>query len=122
MSKNKQLAAPTIEKTGKRLLLGADGSITKPGTEKKDPQARAEARTLWWMIQKKLQSKTSVGITKQEAIAEAFIEQGMIGSFAHAREIIERQDGKVPSKVSPESVPTIKLYMGMPLSDEEGSP
>lgn len=60
-------------------------------------------------------------LTKRQAVAQSLVKMAMLGSFAHQKEIMDRENGKVPDRVAGPDGDDLKLYIGMPL-DGPNSP
>lgn len=52
--------------------------------------------------------------TYAKAVAQSFIDMAKSGSYVHAKEIIEREDGKVSSSVIINDGSDTKLYINVP--------
>lgn len=57
--------------------------------------------------------------TRFDDVANVFVQQMESGSFVHMKEYIDREEGKVPTRLSDAEGKNIKLYVGMPVSDDD---
>lgn len=60
--------------------------------------------------------------TRLDVAADAYVRQMELGSFIHNKEIVERQEGKVPNRVAGADGDALKLYIGLPVDDQHGAP
>lgn len=60
--------------------------------------------------------------TRLHDAADAYAKMMESGSFVHVKEFIDREEGKVPSRISDAEGKNLKLYIGMPIDDEPGAP
>lgn len=75
-------------------------------------------------IQTKLReaSKKKEGITNQQRVddaAEAFVMAMEGGSFIHMKEMLDREEGRVATRVANADGTPIKMYMGMPVDGDQ---
>lgn len=85
----------------------------KPG-EVRNPNGRP-GRSLLEQIKAELK-KIPAGTrkTRLEIVAEAYVEQMESGSFAHSKEIIDREEGKVPTRLADADGTPLKQFIGLP--------
>jgi hypothetical protein len=57
--------------------------------------------------------------TRLEDAANAYAQFMERGSFIHSKEFIDREEGKVPSRIADAEGNNIKLYIGMPTADND---
>ena len=57
--------------------------------------------------------------TRLDAAAEAYVRMMEQGSFIHLNAFIERQEGKVPTRIADADGNSIKLYAGVPIDGEQ---
>jgi hypothetical protein len=76
--------------------------------------------TLYSIIQKQLNSRSKVGSgTRRDDVADGFLKQAEGGSFIHAKEILDREEGKVPSRLADADGGKLKMYGQLPLEGED---
>lgn len=66
--------------------------------------------------------KSGSEVRRLEFVAEQFIRMMESGSFAHMKEYIEREEGKVQSNMNLTADKDVKAYVGIPVDDQEGAP
>lgn len=83
-------------------------------------KGRPTGKTLYTMIREKLEEVVEEGgKTMLEVCASAYIRQMKKGSFVHHKEIMDRQDGKIPTRVANADGENLKMYVGMPIDGDE---
>jgi hypothetical protein len=100
-----------------KMLGGATGAGFMPGVSG-NPAGRPKGRTLVNVIRELLR-KPNGDESELIACAEAYIGEMKKGSFAHAKEIMDREDGKPtqPLELTASGKPTYKLVKGVSLDD-----
>jgi hypothetical protein len=66
-------------------------------------------------------TKAGKGPSRLDVAAEAYVEAMEAGSFVHLKEVLDRQEGKVPTRVGNADGTNLKGYVGIPV-DGEGAP
>ena len=106
-------------KKRKPLPAGFKKAQFQPG-QSGNPKGGRPRTTVYGAIQKMLDRKSPTGKgTRRDDVAEGFVKAMEGGSFVHAKEIIDREEGKVPNRIAGADGENIKLYAGMPLEGEE---
>lgn len=69
----------------------------------------------------KIRSKNKDGTPNYrfDDVANSFVEKMEEGSFIHTKEYIDREEGKVPTRHADADGKTLKLYVGMPVDDND---
>lgn len=70
----------------------------------------------------KMKSRMVPGNTRLDDVAEAFVMAMTSGSFVHLKEYIDREEGKVPTRLADAEGGNLKLYVGMPTDDDPNAP
>lgn len=60
--------------------------------------------------------------TRFDDAAEAYVRQLEAGSFIHFKELIDREEGKVPNRIAGADGDNVKVYVGVPLDDDPEAP
>lgn len=78
---------------------------------------RHRANTLYGRIRSILSDKRTDGKpgTRLDAAADAYVSQMESGSFIHLKEIIDRQEGKIPNRIANADGTNLKAYIGIPV-------
>jgi hypothetical protein len=76
-----------------------------------------KGQTLYGRLQEILRTRRTDGKqgTRLDAAAEAYVRQMESGSFIHLKEVIDRQEGKVPNRVANADGSNMKAYVGIPV-------
>lgn len=116
VAKKKNYRKPKI-KSGRPVPKGF--TPAKPG-EVRNPKGCPKGLTVLQEIKQLLkkrigkQGKTFDARTYARAVAQSFLDMARTGSFVHAKEIIEREDGKVSSQMIINDGSDTKLYINIP--------
>lgn len=90
-----------------------------------NPGGRPRGKTVLTRIREKLREralKGNVGNTRLDTVADAFIRAMEAGSYHHTKEIMDREEGKVPVAQMNIQGDNIKAYMNMPTGDDPNAP
>lgn len=60
--------------------------------------------------------------SRLDDVADAYVMAMEAGSFVHIKEVVDRQEGKVPNRIAGADGENLKLYIGMPVGDAAGAP
>mgnify|MGYP001466806678 CR=1 FL=1 len=109
------------------LSTRAENAATVQAQRTSNPTEGAghpKGKTLMRAINEELAKiiNTKTGMTRVEEVAREFVDQAAKGSFAHAKEIMDRQDGRPATRVEGSDGKPLKLYIGMPVDDDPQAP
>lgn len=76
--------------------------------------ARTGSKTLFGRIQAMMDEKDGNGEIIRDACANAYVNAMKNGSFVHAKEMFDREEGKVPTRLANADGENMKMYIGMP--------
>lgn len=71
------------------------------------------------MLQERSLKKDGRYNERFDDVANAFVAMMEKGSFIHAKEFIDREEGKVPNRLAGSDGKNLKLYVGMPVDDDD---
>lgn len=60
-----------------------------------------------------------VECTRFDKVAEAFVRAMEAGSYVHMKEYIDREEGKVPTRIADADGSNLKMYVNMPTDGDE---
>jgi len=91
----------------------------EPG-EVRNPKG-GRRRTLYTVIQQMLDKRSPKGNgTRRDDAAEAFIRAMESGSYIHNKEILDREEGRIPNRLANADGSNLKMYSNeMPLDGDE---
>lgn len=82
--------------------------------------APAKGPRLLNCIQKELDTRSdNEYLTRREKAAMAYVDEMEAGSFAHHKEILDREEGKVPSRMATADGIPLKAFIAMPLEGDD---
>jgi hypothetical protein len=115
-AKKKKHRKPAI-KSGRPVPKGL--TPVKPG-EVRNPKGCPKGLTVLQEIKQLLKLRVKDDKERRtyaRAVAQSFVDMARTGSFVHAKEIIEREDGKVSSQIKINDGSDTKLYINIPEED-----
>lgn len=85
---------------------------------------KGRKKTLMGRVREILRQKSKFkdGNTQLDDVAEAFVMAMMSGSFVHLKEYIDREEGKIPTRLADAEGGNLKLYVGMPTDGDPNAP
>lgn len=110
----------------KKVPKGLAPHVMKPG-QTLNPAGAPPGMKLMTRIKQilgeasKIRSKNKDGTpnTRFDDVAVSFVEKMEEGSFIHTKEYIDREEGKIPTRHADADGKNLKLYVGMPVDDDD---
>lgn len=132
------LKRPILTEAPKRALalqamgIGPNDTLARPSGQivpvlARRTKARAKGKTLMSRVREIMKMPSNRngaprGWTRFDDCSNAFVMAMETGSFVHMKEFIDREEGKVPTRLSDADGGNLKLYVGMPIDEAEGAP